>query len=131
VNKKNMCIYIYMLTSTLLFVFTLSSRPAVFPPQLPRVLALNGDSSNWGSWFTDNGEKGIAEVLNNLKDLRQASSVVCRLTADAQAACRRVCIAICTDELITEGAKTNLRTHAKAKALAGVARRKSLESVST
>ena len=94
------------------------------------MLALNGDVSDWGSWFSQNGEYGISMVLNNLTDLKAAAATAKRLTADAQAACRRVCIAMCTEELITEGAKSNLRRSAKAKALAGVSRRKSLESVS-
>ena len=94
------------------------------------MLALNGDVSDWGSWFSQNGEYGISMVLNNLKDLKKAAATAKGLTADAQAACRRVCVGMCAEELITEGAKSNLRRSAKAKALAGVSRRRSLESVS-
>jgi hypothetical protein len=99
-------------------------RPAIFPPGVPRVLALNGDAGNWGQWFANNDQGGIAAVLSNLNDMKVATQIMKASTPDDQASCRRVSIGICTQKLITDDTKKQLRSDARAKAAAGLVNRR-------
>jgi len=122
-------------------------RPAVFPEGLCRILALNGDSGEFGRWFRNYGQSGIGDLIDKLaqiKDLKgtaakvrnlqmedpevqrwmEAKRYLSHLSADEQAACRRVCVGFVGEHsLVTETAVQRLRAKARAKAAEGLARR--------
>lgn len=93
------------------------------------MIALNGDVSNWGSWFDSNNQPGIASMLKSMNNIIEATMTMRKLNSDEQAACRRVSIAICKNKLITDSTKGRLRSEASAKAAAGLARRQAARSV--
>ena len=99
-------------------------RPALFPPGLPRLFGLNGKATAWGDWFRLYDQDAIGTMMDNLGDLQKATTLMAALGPDEQAACRRVSVAVCLEPLITVSAKGALRQSAKAKAAAGLARRK-------
>ncbi len=122
-------------------------RPAVFPEGLCRIVALNGDSGEFGRWFRNYGQNGIGDLCEMLADIRdlkgtaaklrnlqmedpevlkwlEAKRFLSRLSADEQAAARRVCVGFVGDSpLVTEHAVHRLRAKARAKAAEGRARR--------
>jgi hypothetical protein len=73
-------------------------RSATISAGLPRVMAVNmGDSTeSFGRVFSEHGQHGLAELLNNLEDLTKATRLVQRLSDDDVATARRV--AICTPD---------------------------------
>jgi hypothetical protein len=98
-------------------------RPAIFPPSLSRIFGLNGSMNDLGSWFREYGQEGLGRVIQNLGDLKKATIMMLGLSADEQAAARRVSVALCSQMLITAGTKGELRAQVKAKAIAGKAKR--------
>jgi hypothetical protein len=73
-------------------------RSATISAGLPRVMAVNmGDTrESFGRVFSEHGQYGLAELVNNLDDLGKATLLVQRLSDDDIAAARRV--AICTPD---------------------------------
>jgi hypothetical protein len=61
-------------------------------------MAVNmGDSvESYGKVFSEHGQHGLAELLNNMQDLSKATRLVQRLSDDDVATARRV--AICTPD---------------------------------
>ena len=111
-----------------------------------RILALNGDSREFGQWFANYGQTGIAELINQLSRIGDLSSIHSKMrnlrmndpdvqlwretkrymqnmSSDEQAATRRVAIGFVNDDLISDSAVQTLRAEACAKAAAGRARR--------
>jgi hypothetical protein len=82
-------------------------RSATIDAGLPRVMAVNvgGDNSreNYGKFFAENGEFGMAELMNHLDDLGRATALLRRMTDDQVATARRVavCTPIAEESLIT------------------------------
>jgi hypothetical protein len=73
-------------------------RSATISAGLPRVMAVNmGDTrESFGRVFSEHGQHGLAELVNNLEDLGKATMLVQRLSDDDVATARRV--AICTPD---------------------------------
>jgi hypothetical protein len=73
-------------------------RSATINAGLPRVMAVNmGDSREaYGRVFSEHGQHGLAELVNNLEDLSRATMLVQRLSDDDVATARRV--AVCTPD---------------------------------
>ena len=128
-------------------------RPAIFPEGLCRIMAMNASAQDSGSWFQKYNQHGIASVCEELSkiadlpetaekakglygddpDVKQwmvARTTLMGLSADEQAACRRVCIGFVdrTQVLISEDTIRSLRAAASAKAAAGLARRTAASS---
>ena len=130
-------------------------RPAIFPEGLCRIMAMNASAQDSGSWFRKYNQHGIASVCEELskiadlpgtankakglygndpavKQWMAARKTLMELSADEQAACRRVCIGFVdrTQVLISEDTIRSLRATASAKAAAGLARRAAASSAS-
>jgi len=107
-------------------------RPANLPEGLCRVAACNGDSGGYGAWFAKYGQRGLSIVIGNLAlgdaGLETAATELMRLSSDEQAAARRFAVAICEGTLVTADTVVALRAAAKAKAVAGLARRQARDS---
>jgi hypothetical protein len=73
-------------------------RSATITAGLPRVMAVNmGDTrESFGRVFSEHGQHGLAELVNNLEDLGKATMLIQRLSDDDVATARRV--AICTPD---------------------------------
>jgi energy-coupling factor transporter ATP-binding protein EcfA2 len=74
-------------------------RSATINAGMPRVMAVNvgGNSrEDYGTFFAECGEYGLAELMNNLSDLNKATTILRRMTDDEVATARRV--AICTTD---------------------------------
>ncbi len=113
-------------------------RPAVFPPSLPRIIAVNENEDTAGEWFTHNGQVGIGMLMQELTDktkdgnpLTRAATVLKTLSADDQAAVRRVSIAMCVgdESLIREETRTRLMEDTMARAAVALARREAFWKV--
>jgi hypothetical protein len=99
-------------------------RPCSFGPELARLIALNGAANTWGDWFTKNGEIEIGALISKIQlddagdveNLEAINVQARRLTSDARASLRRVCIGFVSKPLITEATKTQLRDDAKTRA---------------
>ena len=100
-------------------------RPAMFPPGLCRLFALNGSGADIGLWFEKGGMYGIATTARHLEknDLEAAAEMVKTLDTDQQAQMRRFALCMPTQSLITGATVVQLREDARAKAASGLARR--------
>ncbi len=106
-------------------------RPAMFPPGLPRIIAVNESEDSVGEWFERQQQYGIGMALRRLSDHTQVDPVewaavgMASLGADQQAATRRVAFAFCPDGefLIREELRAALMQNTKATAEAARARR--------
>lgn len=105
-------------------------RPAVFPPQLPRMLSVNGDEGNRGSWFIKNDLCEIGLIASHLGsgDIQDAVSMATSASSDGAAILRRVAFAFVENPLVTEEAVATLATDSRQRAAEGLARRKARSS---
>ena len=128
-------------------------RPAIFPEGLCRILALNDSNDESGAWFGRYNQHGIASLIKALSaipdikatfaksktlygsdpdvaKLLAAQKAMCSLSADEQAACRRVCVGFvdAKEYLLTDDRVQTLRAGAKAKAAEAKARRAAASS---
>ena len=106
-------------------------RPALFPPGLPRIIAVNESEETVGNWFSNNDQIGIGMALRRLGDSTHADPVgwasqgLMSLNADQQAAARRMSFAFCPDGqfLIREETRAALMQDTMATAAAAQSRR--------
>lgn len=101
-------------------------RPAMFPPGLCRIFALNGSGKDVGKWFESWSMSGIATVVQfiDLGDLEKAAQYAQAMDSDQQAQLRRFALCTPTEMLVTDQTVAQLRDDARAKAAAGLARRR-------
>ena len=107
-------------------------RPALFPPSLPRVIAVNDNEQSAGNWFMQNELYGIGMALQRLADrsvpdpVAFAATGMKEMNADQQATARRVSFALCPDGqfLIRDETRARLMDDTTARAAAALARRR-------
>jgi hypothetical protein len=101
---------------------------------LPRIFALNGEPASYGSYFSKYEQPGLALAVTQLDEatkgvlerarlLAELNGAVKRLSADDQAALRRVGVAICRESLITDEAAVAAAADVSERAAAAAARR--------
>jgi len=100
-------------------------RPAMLPGELPRIFALNGEAGQYGDWFHRMEQSGLGIMVNALAESEAgAEGKMKMLTADEQAAARRVAVAIVTKPLVSQDLVEGLRSETAERAAAGLARRR-------
>ena len=82
-----------------------------------------------GAYFERYGRIGIAEVIKAISDgdLSQATQELLKMDADGQAAARRFAVGVCTEMLVEGEPVRVLGADARAKAKAGLARRRAMQ----
>jgi hypothetical protein len=101
------------------------------------MFALNGEPASYGSYFTKYDQPGLAlavtmldsatdpaaNVLERARLMAELNRDVRKLSADDQAALRRVGVAICRESLVTEETAGALAADVSARAAEAAARR--------
>jgi hypothetical protein len=104
---------------------------------MPRLFALNGEPSTYGSYFAKYEQYGLALTIGKLETattpgtgvlerarlLAELQGEVRRLGADDQAKLRRVAVAICRDSLVAGEVVEAMQRDNREKAARGAARR--------
>jgi hypothetical protein len=112
-------------------------RSCTLAPGLPRLFALNGEPASYGSYFDKFEQHGLAlavtklegatdpgiNVLERSRLMSELCKEVKRLSADDQAALRRVGVAICRESLVTAETADAMAADTAARAAAAKARR--------
>jgi hypothetical protein len=112
-------------------------RACTLAPGFPRLFALNGEPSSYGSYFSKYDQPGLAlavtqleqatdprkSVIERLHLMTQLCKDIGRLGADDQAALRRVGIAMCRESLIAADTACAMRDDTAERARAAKALR--------
>jgi hypothetical protein len=112
-------------------------RSCTLPPSMPRMFALNGEPSTYGSYFAKYEQYGLAltigklevatapgtGVLERARLLAELQGEVRKLGADDQAKLRRVAVAICRENLVAGEVVEAMQRDNREKAARGAARR--------
>jgi hypothetical protein len=113
-------------------------RSAHLPAGMPRLLALNGEPASYGSWFSKHDQAGLAVSVGQLEEATRPGlpmlegvakmaalrKEVRRLSADDQAALRRVAVAFCRESLVVADTAVTMRAETAERAAAARARRR-------
>jgi hypothetical protein len=112
-------------------------RACTLPPSMPRMFALDGEPSTYGSYFAKYEQHGLALTIGRLEEatapgtgvlerarlLAELQGEVKKLGADDQAKLRRVAVAICRESLVAAEVVEAMQKDNKDKAAKGSARR--------
>jgi hypothetical protein len=92
-------------------------RPAVLVKDLPRILALNGKTSDMGAWFRTYGQADLGVVVDYLAagKVKEATAHMMNVDADVSAICRRATFAFCVADLVKSNVKSALADDSKAR----------------
>jgi hypothetical protein len=112
-------------------------RSCTLPPGMPRMFALNGEPSTYGSYFAKYEQYGLAMAIGKLDEattpgtgvlerarlIAELQGDIKRLSADDQAKLRRVAVAICRDSLVAGEVVEAMQRDNREKAAKAAARR--------